>query len=408
MPRAPAARRKVRRVKNKKGRGGVAGKARRARGPSRRKMAARRARSRKRGSRGGAPRRPAGFFQDIARVMFPHEAETPCRWPDGQGLKTVAMNVVTTRTITNRGATSWDIGTNLGPSHSSAILCTPGSIHCPLWLDVEPKTAAARPTSWTTNATGTPTFSSMFSASGAMGTNSDFSRYRVTGATLKITYIGNADDAGGEFTVQKFNPRPDVWNSITDAQTADNEPAIPTSADMQQFDMRVERIPSRLGCFLGFAKSSAAQYGSFKDLENAALTTATFVAAESPAIASLEACVVYITGTKPSEVAGLNESKGQWRIELVQSVELVPKTASLLNKIATPAPSSVPLFHQAYENLHEMIAAKNLDIVPAARAQDLRNLAVSGAYAAAGKASASLGHSIPTINVDPVGKTFCC
>lgn len=411
MPRAAA---KRRRVTNKRSRGGRAGKVRRARGASvqsrRRGTSRRRARrptSYKRNMRTGGRTSNPGFYQDIARVMFPHEAEIPCRFPDGQGIRTLAMNVVTTLTFTNMGSTAWDTSTQLGPSHSRAIMCTPGSIHCPLWMNMFPTlqlNALGRPNKWTTALLGNPTYSSMYSAAGNIGTNTDFSKYRVTGATLRMTYIGNADDSGGEICVQKYNPRQDAWNSIANGQTHDDEPAIPLSADLQSFDMRVERMPSRLGCYMGFSKSAAAQFSQFKDLEATTSNGNSFILAEGPAVASLEACIIYITGTKPSDSIYVSESKGQWRLELIQTVELVPKTASLLNKVATTAPGIVPLFHQAYENLHEMIAQKNLDIVPSSRAADLRTLAVSGAYTASSKASSTLGHGIPGTSVDPYAR----
>ena len=409
MPRAAA--RKRRSVRNRKGRGGAAGKVRRARRPAQRRKLSR---PRRRRAMPRMTRQTAGtgggFYHDIARTMFPHEGELPCRYPDGQMLRTVAMNIVTTGTAPSAGVGVWDNVNNIGPNNTKAMIFTPGSVHCPMWFNPTPRTLPAnqgiRPTAWETTGIGSPTYSSLYLADGSIGGNIEFSKYRVTGATLKVTYVGNADDSAGEITVQKFNPRVDVWNSIATTYTTDDEPCIPVRADQQSFDMRVERLPSRLGCYLSFGKSNQQVFSQFKDLEAVAYGTAAFIVAESPAVASLEACVIYFSGTKPHDgnTGAVLESKGQWRFELIQTVELIPKTASLLNKITTQAPPAVPIFHQSYDNLHKMIAEKNLDIVPSSRALDLRNLALSGSYSAASRAATNLGHGVPGNSVDPVGK----
>jgi len=427
MPRAAA--RKRRSVRSLRSRGGAAGKRRRARTPQRR-IARAASRSRRRLSR-RVPRLmgPSSFHRDLARVMFPIDGEHPCRWPDGNGQKTVAMNVVTTGIFRNggnikyhtgptgttvSGVTTWQYS-QYGPKNCGCFYVTPGSIMYPLHFQNLPLTTAANTqTTWTTASWGYPTLSALYKTtnlSQAAGTiiSSDFGQYRVSGATFKMTYIGNADDSGGEVIVSKFQPRNFDWTTLPTTETVDFEVAVPFTADNSNFEKRTERFPSRVGFYTAFARGDSARFTEFKNVQDAVTTwSPTKLHADSASICSLEAIAVFVQGTKtdasteadPSQMGG-SSSLGQWRWELIQTVEFIPKAASLTNRIATDGPPEMPMFRQTYDNLVKMIEDRGLEIVPANKSIELRQLALAGSIPASKKAAASSGHNPPRGSVDP-------
>lgn len=433
MPRAAVARRR-RSVRSQRSRGGAAGKRRRARTPQRR-VARAGSRLRRRASR-RLPRvmGPSSFHRDLARVMFPHDGEHPCRWPDGGGQRTVAMNVVTTGVYRNPGAIRWHTGYTAttvsgvttvqynayGPKNMGCFYVTPGSILYPLHFNSVPLTASTNTqTVWRTQTWGTPQLSTLYKTTNetqAAGTiiSTDFGQYRVTGATFKMTYIGNSDDSAGEIIVSKFQPRNSEWTALPSTATVDFEEAVPFTADNSNFEKRTERFPSRVGFYTGFGRGDTARHGEFKNVVEGATTwSLSKLHLDAPAICSMEAIAVFVQGTKPdpsSEVdmsqMSASASLGAWRWELIQTVEFIPKTASLTNRIATDGPPDMPMFRATYDHLLKMIEDRGLEIVPANKSIELRQLALAGSMPASRKAAAASGHSAPRGSVDPVGMSI--
>ena len=429
MPRAAA--RKRRAVRSLRSRGGAAGKRRRSRTPQRRVA---RAGSRRRRASRRLPRvmgGPSSFHRDLARVMFPHDGEHPCRWPDGGGQKTVAMNVVTTGVYRNPGNIRWHTGysattvsgvttvqySQYGPKNCGCFYVTPGSILYPLHFQNKPQTSAGNTqTTWRTQSWGFPSLSTLYTTTNeaqAAGTiiSTDFGQYRVTGASFKMTYIGNSDDSAGELIVSKFQPRNNEWTAVPETATADFEEAVPLTADNSNFEKRTERFPSRVGFYTGFCRGDSARFGEYKNVvEGATQWSPSKLHLDSPAICSMEAIAVFVQGTKtdPSTETDLSQmaasaSLGAWRWELIQTVEFIPKLKSLTNRIATDGPPDMPMFRQTYDHLQKMIEDRGLEIVPANKSLELRQLALAGSIPASRKAAAASGHNPPRGSVDPVG-----
>ena len=354
------------------------------------------------------------FHRDVARVMYPHEGEPAVRFPDGQSVKTMAINVATTGIYYSRGFGGNDTSaTAFGPHHASALYVFPGSIHHPLWLRPTPILGATRPASWTTSLLGNSTPSALYNKGTGTGIAvSEFSRYRVTGATFSMTYLGNNDNSAGEIIGAKFDPKFD--NPLIDLGNAsgDNELSFPQDSESISNDMRIERLPSVGGIYMAFHKSTNNHFGQFKDVEpSVSVPTINqgVTATDLPACSSLEAAAIFFRGTT-GLVAGGTEtvdqnslSIGSWRYELIQTVEFVPKQNVFTAKLATEPPANIPMFHTTYDMATKAISDRALDIVPVRAASQVRALALGAVGSSSGNAARTLGGRVPSMGVDQVG-----
>ena len=356
----------------------------------------------------------SAFHADVARVMYPHEGEPAVRFPDGQSVKTMAVNVATTGIYYSKGFGGNDVsGSVFGPHHASALYIFPGTIHSPLWLAPVPETNAVRPSGWVTNKIGPGTPSALYNkANGAALAVSEFSRYRVTGATFSMTYLGNNDNSAGEIIATKFDPKIDYPMVAPDNASADNETAIPIDSESITNDMRIERLPCVGGVYMAFHKSSNNTFAAFKDVEPTLTTSWPLVAGnnlpngDTPAQSSLECGAIFFRGTTGAVPAGGetvqigSQSVGSWRYELIQTVEFVPKANVFTSKLATEPPANIPMFHTVYDLTTKMLSDRALDIIPSSGALKVRALALGASHGNGGVASRMLGGRVPSVGVD--------
>jgi hypothetical protein len=349
-------------------------------------------------------RGPNNFAVDLIHLAFPHDGSPAIRYPDGQGVETMAMNVTTTGIIRNNGTQAPIVSgaqTQYFPPNERGIFFYPGSMHHMSYLSVlnntitQLSTLPVVPVPYVVYDLGFPAPNSLI-VNNVSTSISQFRSYRVTGATLKLTYIGNPDDSGGEITVVKFDP-----STINPLLCTGNERTVPIMPD-EVMHARSERFTAHKGCYISFHKSHLDNYSNFKDIleaqNNSALEQSG--AAVQAAQSSLEAVAIFFRGTKP---ANNTESLAAWRWELVQTIEFIPDVANFTARLATEAPHNLPLFHHAYDEMYKMLKDKSLDIVSEPESAFVRNSAYQCALQSAARAAAKNGAQIPRIGVESIG-----
>lgn len=365
--------------------------------------------------------KPSRFAIDLINMAYPHDGSPVIRFPDGQGVETLAMNVVSTGILINNGFSApyaKNSSTDYRyPQNSKAFYFYPGSIqHC-MFLEATAipaeypnpvgSTAAQKPgPAWVTTSLGNVVGNSL-EVTGNYAGISQFTGYRVTGATLKISYIGNPDNSAGEICVVKYDPNTVSPREIVNSTGTDR--SIPIKQD-DIMHARVERFSAGEGCYISFHRSDNTNFGNFKDIVHQLTGGAPGYAGQDDAPAtiaaqsSMEAVAIFFQGTDSFANADASitwgESKAQWRYELIQTVEFLPKSGTITARLTQETPPHMPLYVAAYDQMYKALKDRAIDIVPAAGAAFVR----SAAYQIAKKASAHTaqmhGSVVPNVSIE--------
>jgi hypothetical protein len=379
--------------------------------PRRGKGAARRSRARKSYKKD----KPSRFAIDMINMAYPHDGSPVIRFPDGQGVETMAMNVVTTGILKNKGFSASSVNpaapTNSlrYPQNAHAVYFFPGSIqHCqflnavgvPLSYPLaNTEITKLPPTEFVTGDLGDSKPNSLGGNAGSFTSINTFTAYRVTGATLRLTYIGNPDNSAGEICAIKFDPDRVRPRQITTATNV--ERTIPIKSD-DIMHARVERFSASDGVYISFHRSDVSQFSTFKDIWDP-LTGGTYqaqndVASTIAAQASMEAVALFFSGTNPN--GELDQSLASWRYELIQTIEFLPKVGTITHRLATESPPNMPLYCSAYDQLFKSLKDRALDIVTASQGEMVRGVAYSVAKAASSETAAKHGSYVPNVSID--------
>lgn len=362
--------------------------------------------------------KPSRFAIDLINMAYPHDGSPVIRFPDGQGVETLAMNVVSTGILINNGFSApypKNASTDYRyPQNSKAFYFYPGSIqHC-MFLEATAIPAehanglslAQKPgPAWVTTSLGNVVGNSL-EVTGNYAGISQFTAYRVTGATLKISYIGNPDNSAGEICVVKFDPNTVSPREIVNSTGTDR--SIPIKQD-DIMHARVERFSAGEGCYISFHRSDNTNFGNFKDIVHQLTGTAPAFDGQDNAPAtiaaqsSMEAVAIFFQGTDsanadPSSTYG--ESKAQWRYELIQTVEFLPKSGTITARLTQETPPHMPLYIAAYDQMYKALKDRAIDIVPAAGAAFVRSAAYQIAKKASTHTAAMHGSVVPNVSIE--------
>lgn len=297
------------------------------------------------------------FATDLTHFMCPHDKSPAIRIPDSSLSNSLKMILETTGTFQPAPVNDTD---NLRDG-SGSLAFFPGHLRqCKVEYTVA-------------NLPGAYEISTIVGGTGVNSQSYDTivdncESYRVVSATVKIQFIGESDENGGELVIKKFDPDNDT---ITNATATDS--GVPN--DFNERCKKTEYIPAKHGAFITLNMSQAHRTETFED-PNFQNTR------------SMEAVVIFFSGCNASVAQ-------QWRWTLIQNVELLPKKNTLLHEMSIPPPPPMPVFEHAYNLLMKDVTEANLDIVPAKAEHTVRQAVYTLAKKSIKDACSQGGYGLP-------------
>jgi hypothetical protein len=191
----------------------------------------------------------------------------------------------------------------------------------------------------------------------------DIESFRCVGATLKLEYIGNNDQNGGEIIVKRFDP---IDSAVANIPVTPDEECKKTSY-----------FRAREGCFLTLGKSDDTKYNAFHSPDS-----------QNPPIPALEGVVIFLQGC--------DADVQSWRWRFTQSVELRPEKNTFLARLAHLSPPHIPVFSHTHTALQTHLSQTNLDSVGANQEMAARDAIQKVAKAISSKTAKETGMNIPS------------
>ena len=190
----------------------------------------------------------------------------------------------------------------------------------------------------------------------------DIESFRCVGATLKLEYIGNNDQNGGEIIVKRFDP---INSAVANIPQTPDEECKKTSF-----------FRAREGCFLTLGKSDNNVYNAFHP-----------PASQNEVIPALEGVVIFLQGC--------DADVQSWRWRFTQSVELRPEKNTFLARLAHLSPPHIPVFSHTHTALQTHLSQTNLDSVGANQEMAARDAIHKAAKAISSVTAKQTGMNIP-------------
>jgi hypothetical protein len=296
------------------------------------------------------------FAMDLTQFMCPHDKSPAIRIPDSSLSDSLKMILETSDVFTPNDNTAND-GLRDG---AGAMVFFPGHLRGVKY-------------EYTVSDTGNYQLSTLVTG-GAQDSqsyqsiNDSCESFRVVSATLKIQFIGESDENGGEIVVKKFDPDDDSYSPANGSDSG-----VPSA--INQRCKKTEFIPAKQGAFVTINMSQAHRTETFENI-NFQNTR------------SMEGVVVMFAGCS----ATVPQS---WRWTLIQNVELIPKKNQLIHDMSIPPPPPMPVFEHAYNLLMKKVVQANLDIVPARAEHTVRSAIYELAKSAVKEACSQGGYGIP-------------
>lgn len=166
-------------------------------------------------------------------------------------------------------------------------------------------------------------------------------KYRVTAAHLEVHYIGNDDQNGGEFIVNKFKPTP-VDNGAN--HTWNNTDKFPNT--VAEVAPSTVYLPAKKGLEVLFFANERQQFQAF-----------THVNTENVPETSMEACIIWLQGAATGA-----ESKQEWRWTLTQTIEIVFEPDSFFSKFHMTPPCGKDEWNALYDYTVREVQARGDDV----------------------------------------------
>lgn len=241
-----------------------------------------------------------------------------------------------------------------GAGQYPVILFAPGSIKSPVYANPTRQTSAGQPVYSKIADVGTATNSQVWA-----DLSSITSKYRVTSAHLEIHYIGNDENNGGEFIVNKFKPVPSGPNNNNTLW--DHVANLPKDRDDKSPDTQF--IPAKRGVEVLFFRNDRSTYQAFSNLQ------------DDDAEAKMEAALVWLDGAATSA-----ETAQKWRWTLTQQIEIVFKPDNFFSKFHVHSPVGSDEWEHFYDFTVQRIEQTGADICPHGEQQGQLYRAASDAY----------------------------
>lgn len=296
------------------------------------------------------------FAMDLTQFMCPHDKSPPIRIPDSSLSDSLKMILETSDVFTPNNDTSGD-GLRDG---GGSLVFYPGHLNGVKYEYIVDDTGDFE--------LGGLVTGSLTHCQSYDSINSSCESFRVVSATLKIQFIGETDENGGELVIKKFDPDDDT---LTPANHVDS--AIPTK--IAQRCKKTEFIPAKHGAFVTLNMSQTHR-------------TAVFSNISYQNTRSMEGVAVMFSGCNAA-------NPQSWRWTLIQNVELIPKKNQLLHEMSIPPPPPMPVFEHAYNLLMKKIVQSNLDIVPARSEHAVRAAVYELAKTSVKEACSQGGYGLP-------------
>lgn len=157
-------------------------------------------------------------------------------------------------------------------------------------------------------------------------------RYRVTSAALQIHYIGDDDDNGGEFVVNKFKPKKEGSEFLA---------SLPSK--LNSISERTHYLPAKKGVEILFFAADNQQYTTFE------------VPQAPHNRAGLEGAVVWLDGANTAD-------KQKWRYVLTQTVECIFGPETLMAKMHRNSGPLTDEYLGAYSRIQETMRETSHDV----------------------------------------------
>lgn len=298
----------------------------------------------------------------VADFIMPHINVPPVRMPDGNNAETLQIVSETTGLLKPN-------------EHAEGDGLVDG-LHASIWFPGDIKQSYyLNPTVTTDPSVPTPTITGLgtglHSADQETIAN-DCESFRVTGATLKIEYIGGNMDNGGEIILKKFDPADMGWSQGANPRDITN---IPTTID--EYCKSTKYLRAKDGAFIVFGQSDSAEFENF---ENPATSTSA---------SSHEGLVVFLQGC--------DQDVQSWRFVYTQSIEIRPKKNTFLARVAKQPPPDMPLFKTAMNIVQHAMSERNMDMTEAKHCGDVYLHCLQCCMQAIKDASGQTGYGIPKL-----------
>lgn len=311
---------------------------------------------------------PKTLARTVADFIMPHINVPPVRMPDGQNAETLQIVTETTGLLQPNG---YDAGDNFIDGLNCSVWF-PGDITTSHYLNP------------ILNSEGGPGITPGVPTITGLGTGSDSSdkttiandceSFRVTGATLKIEYIGGNMDNGGEIILKKFDPA----TFDNDGATSSNPRTIsniPRTID--EYCKSTKYLSAKDGAFVVFGQSDSTEFETFGQPLNA------------NSAASHEGLVVFLQGC--------DQDVQSWRFVLTQSIEIRPQKNTFLARVAKQPPPDMPLFRTAMNMVQHAMSRRNMDMTEAKACGDVYLHCIQCCMQALKEASGQTGYGIPKL-----------
>lgn len=313
--------------------------------------------STKKRKRSSAPAAKKILAANVADFIMPHINVPPVRHPDGNSAKTFQIVLESTGILQPNEHVTGDGKVN----GQNVSVWFPGDITASHYL--APTVHASNPPNIMELGPGRNTTDRQQIVDSCES-------FRVTGATLKIEYIGGNMDNGGEIVLKKFDP---ADYSIEEGGNSRDLGDIPRTVD--EHCKATKFLRAKDGAFVVFGRSDQSE---FSDFNNPVNTTSA---------ASLEGLVVFLQGC--------DEDVQSWRFVLTQSIEVRPKTNTFLARLAQQPPASMPIFQTTATIVQGQMHNRNMDMVPASHANAAYSHCVQCCMSSIDAAAGQTGYNIP-------------
>lgn len=210
--------------------------------------------------------------------------------------------------------------------------------------------------------------------------------YRVTGASLKLVYTGNDTYNGGEICIQKFDPFDMVYSNqlttIGDNQYLGSVPtSVSTSCKIRKF------LPAKDGAQVAFFRCHDDGFHTYKSLENTNQPEG-----DEEAMRSMEGIILRIDRAAYDDENSSAQAQG-WRWELTQTVEVSPRSQTLLATLARPSDFNNPVLENIAKETAKRCQSNGHDIL--STDQPMRAMCHNTAAASAPITAAQMGSGLP-------------
>jgi len=165
-------------------------------------------------------------------------------------------------------------------------------------------------------------------------------KYRVIAAHLEVHYIGNDDQNGGEFVINKFKPTP---YDDGENHTFKSDDKFPNK--INDVAPATAYLPAKKGCEITFFRNDRQVFNAFNHINSQQAET------------SMEACVFWLDGAATADA-----TKQTWRWTLTQTIELVFEPDSFWSKFHAHPPCGRDEWDALYDRTMAIAENKGADI----------------------------------------------